>query len=139
MDRRNFLRISALATGAAALSQAPLAAAPRDEFPENKSAATPESWTIVSDETSGGVRSIEAIPSAKVCSTKVEIEINTKDRTIKDLHFTRGCAGNAKGLGLLAQGMKVSDVVARLRGVPCGRRGTSCPDQLARILESLKW
>lgn len=98
-----------------------------------------QDYQIISDETKDGVRYVTAIPSEAVCSNKIELEIFTKDRTIKAVKFTRGCAGNAIGIGALAEGMKIEEAIKRLRGIPCGRRPTSCPDQLARVLESLKW
>ena len=46
-----------------------------------------------------------------------------------------GCAGNTAGLSKLVEGMPAREVIARLKGIPCGLRGTSCPDQLAAALE----
>jgi uncharacterized protein (TIGR03905 family) len=40
------------------------------------------------------------------------------------------------GIAKLAEGMKAEEVIARCKGIPCGNRGTSCPDQLARALEA---
>ena len=91
---------------------------------------------IVSDEVKDGVRYITATPSAKVCSNKIEIEI--ADGIIMKVVYTRGCDGNAKGIGALIKGMSVEEAIRRLEGITCGKKTTSCPDQLARILKSLK-
>ena len=93
-------------------------------------------FQIVSDEVKDGVRYITATPSAKVCSNKIEIEI--ADGIIMKVVYTRGCDGNAKGIGALIKGMSVEEAIRRLEGITCGKKPTSCPDQLARILKSLK-
>ena len=71
-----------------------------------------------------------------VCSRKIDFEV--ENGVIMHLQYTGGCNGNLKGISALAVGMKVDDVIARLKGVDCGGRGTSCPDQLARALELSK-
>ena len=71
-----------------------------------------------------------------VCSRSIDIELDG-DR-IKSVKFNGGCNGNTKGIASLVQGMKIDDVIARLKGTDCGGRGTSCPDQLARALEQAK-
>jgi len=68
-----------------------------------------------------------------VCSAKIDFEI--EDGTVKNVQFTRGCNGNTQGIARLVEGMKVEDVIDRLKGLSCNGRGTSCPDQLARALE----
>lgn len=95
-------------------------------------------FKIVSDEVKGKVRYVTATPSANVCSNRIDIEIDIETDTIRDCKFTRGCPGNAIGLCSLVKGMKRTEVIARLQGTPCGKKTTSCPDQLARILASLK-
>ena len=95
-------------------------------------------FTIVSNTVKDGVRYISATPSAKVCSRQVDIEINVKDGTIRNCTIVRGCPGNATGICNLVKGMKADEVITRLSGIPCGNRGTSCPDQLARILKAAK-
>ena len=69
------------------------------------------------------------------CSTQIAIE--TEGDTIVSVKFTNGCRGNTKGIERLVAGMKIDDVIARTEGIPC-RNGTSCPDQLAKALKSLK-
>lgn len=95
-----------------------------------------EDYKIVSDETIDGIRYIVATPSAKVCSKQIDIQI--KGKVIQSVVYTRGCDGNAKGIGALIKGMKVDEAIRRLEGINCGKRGTSCPDQLAKVLKSLK-
>jgi len=68
------------------------------------------------------------------CSSAIEYEI--QDGVITECRIIGGCMGNTKGITALVKGMKVEDVIARLKGTPCGFRGTSCPDQLARALEA---
>lgn len=68
-----------------------------------------------------------------VCSRRIEIE--TEDGVIREVAFTGGCNGNTQGISVLVRGMKVDEVIARLRGIDCKGKGTSCPDQLARALE----
>lgn len=68
-----------------------------------------------------------------VCSAKIEFEIN--DGIVNNVLFTRGCNGNTQGVGALCEGMDAKEVVRRLRGIDCGGRGTSCPDQLAMAIE----
>ncbi len=71
-----------------------------------------------------------------VCSVQIDFEI--EDGIVKNVRFTRGCNGNTQGISALVEGMKVDDVIARLKGTDCNGRGTSCPDQLARALELSK-
>ncbi len=70
------------------------------------------------------------------CSVAIEYEI--KDNVIQSVHFIGGCPGNTEGLSRLLPGMNVDDVIAKLDGVNCGGKGTSCPDQLARALKQYK-
>ena len=95
-----------------------------------------DDYAIVKDEVVEGVRYVVATPSAKVCSKQIDIEI--KDGIIQKVVYTRGCDGNAKGIGALIKDMSVEEAIRRLEGINCGKRGTSCPDQLAKVLKSLK-
>ena len=95
-----------------------------------------DDYKVVSDEVKDAVRYIVATPSAKVCSKQIDIQI--KDDVIQSVVYTRGCEGNAKGIGALIKDMKVDEAIRRLDGINCGKRGTSCPDQLAKILKSLE-
>ena len=69
------------------------------------------------------------------CSRAIEIEV--EGDTIKTVNFIGGCAGNTQGVARLAEGMKVDEAIARLKGIQC-RGGTSCPDQLAIALMEIK-
>ncbi len=67
------------------------------------------------------------------CSECIDIVLDDDDRVVSVV-FTGGCNGNLQGIGRLVQGMKRSEVIARLQGVSCNGGPTSCPDQLARAL-----
>ena len=69
-----------------------------------------------------------------VCSRKIEFEL--ENGVIQNMHFSGGCSGNTAGLSQLVEGMNAADVIARLKGVRCGMRPTSCPDQMAQALEA---
>ena len=71
-----------------------------------------------------------------VCSKQFIFDI--EDGIIKDLQIIGGCAGNTVGVANLAKGCMVDDVIVRLQGIPCGFRGTSCLDQLAKALQEWK-
>ena len=75
-------------------------------------------------------------PSERVCSREMIIELDGD--IIKKVTIVGGCAGNTVGDSNLIQGMKIDDAIRRLKGIPCGYRGTSCPDQLAVALEEAK-
>jgi len=69
------------------------------------------------------------------CSTAIDIEMD--GNIIKSVAFTGGCNGNLKGISALVVGMTAEDAINRLKGIRCGFKATSCPDQLARALESM--
>lgn len=71
-----------------------------------------------------------------VCSTKMVIQL--EGDVVKKVQITDGCAGNTAGVSKLVEGMKIEDVIKKLKGIPCRNRGTSCPDQLAKALEKIK-
>ncbi len=68
-----------------------------------------------------------------VCSQEIRFELDGD--VIKHVEFIGGCSGNTQGVARLVEGMKVTDAIARLEGIHCGPRPTSCPDQLARALK----
>lgn len=70
------------------------------------------------------------------CSSAIDIEI--KDGIIDSVSFTGGCNGNLQGISRLVEGMKPEDTIKKLKGIRCGYKSTSCPDQLARALESMQ-
>ena len=69
------------------------------------------------------------------CSTAIDIEL--KDGVIDSVKFTGGCNGNTQGVSALVKGMTPKEAISRLKGIRCGFKSTSCPDQLARALESM--
>ena len=106
---KKFFIVAALAFFCTAAS----AQEPVKTAPAQTAEVVVDDFKIVSDEMKDGVRYIVATPSAKVCSKKIEIEIIGD--TIMKVVYTRGC-----------------------QGITCGSRPTSCPDQLSRVLKSLK-
>lgn len=68
-----------------------------------------------------------------VCAKKIVFQID--GTLLKKVSFISGCPGNLEGLCKLAQGMEIQDVINRLKGIKCGPRSTSCPDQLSKALE----
>lgn len=68
-----------------------------------------------------------------VCAKKLEFDI--EEGVVKNIVFFGGCDGNHKGLAALAEGMTPDEAAKRLRGITCGMRKSSCPDQLAVALE----
>ena len=105
-----------------------------EDTKKQENVMTGNDYQIVKDEIVDGIRYVTAIPSEKVCSNKIEIELS--GNIIRKVVFTRGCNGNGKGIGALIEGMTVEEAVKRLKGINCNSRGTSCPDQLARVLEA---
>ncbi len=71
-----------------------------------------------------------------VCSQMMEIE--TEDNILKSVKVLGGCDGNLQGISRLVVGMNVDEVIARLEGIRCGFKPTSCPDQLAQALKACK-
>lgn len=71
-----------------------------------------------------------------VCSREMIFDI--EGDIVKSVKIIGGCAGNTVGISSLVKGMKIKEVIEKLKGIPCGYRGTSCPDQLAKALETLK-
>lgn len=71
-----------------------------------------------------------------VCSKEINFDI--VDNKLRNVNFVRGCDGNLLGIGSLVDGMDIDDVISRLKGIHCGEKNTSCPDQLARALELYK-
>ena len=67
------------------------------------------------------------------CSRAIDFDV--VDGKVTKTKFTMGCMGNTQGVASLVEGMEVEEVIKRLKGIDCGGRGTSCPDQLAKALE----
>ncbi|MDO4333352.1 MAG: TIGR03905 family TSCPD domain-containing protein [Eubacteriales bacterium] len=69
------------------------------------------------------------------CASAIDIEMDGSK--IKSVAFTGGCNGNLKGIASLVQGMEAKDAIGKLKGIKCGFKSTSCPDQLACALEQI--
>ena len=71
-----------------------------------------------------------------VCSRQINLEVEYG--IVTKLEVIGGCNGNLQGISKLVEGMKVEDVIKRIKGIDCKGRGTSCPDQIAKALEEIK-
>lgn len=71
-----------------------------------------------------------------VCSS--EMVINIEGDIINSVRIVGGCPGNTVGVSKLVEGKRVGEVIKLLKGIPCGVRKTSCPDQLAKALEEIQ-
>lgn len=71
-----------------------------------------------------------------VCSMKMIFDI--ENDIIKSLKIIGGCPGNTIGVSKLVVGRSIDEIIQMLKGVPCGTKGTSCPDQIATALEEYK-
>lgn len=69
------------------------------------------------------------------CSTSIDVEL--ENGIVQSVSFTGGCHGNLQGISKLVTGMDAKDAIQRLKGIRCGHKSTSCPDQLAQALESM--
>ncbi len=68
-----------------------------------------------------------------VCARTINFSI--EDGKVKNVRFNGGCNGNGKGVAALVDGMDVAEAISRMKGITCGMKNTSCPDQLAQALE----
>lgn len=71
-----------------------------------------------------------------VCSMQMVFDI--EEDIVKDLQIIGGCPGNTVGVSVLVKGKKVDEIIELLKGISCGMRGTSCPDQIAKALQEYK-
>ena len=67
------------------------------------------------------------------CSKQITFDLT--DGVVSNVSYVGGCNGNLQGVSKLVEGQKAEDLIAKLKGIQCGMKGTSCPDQLARALE----
>lgn len=72
----------------------------------------------------------------EVCSQMISITLDGE--IIEKVQYLGGCSGNTQGIGALIKGMTADEAIGRLQGIRCGRKSTSCPDQLAKALQSVK-
>ena len=71
------------------------------------------------------------------CSQLIDVTADEND-VIQQVFFLGGCNGNLQGISQLVRGQKIDDVISKIRGIRCGDKNSSCPDQLSRALEQLK-
>jgi uncharacterized protein (TIGR03905 family) len=71
------------------------------------------------------------------CSKLIDVTADEND-IIQQVFFVGGCNGNLQGVSRLVEGQKIDDVISRVKGIRCGAKSTSCPDQLSWALEQLK-
>ena len=69
------------------------------------------------------------------CSTRIEVEVDAG--VIQSVTFTGGCHGNLQAVARLVTGLEPSEAIKKLKGIECGQKGTSCPDQLCEALEAM--
>lgn len=94
-----------------------------------------DDFSIISDSVVDGVRHITAVPSSLVCSKQIDFDI--VDGKLHNVKYVRGCNGNLQAVGRLLEGMEPQRAIDILSGVNCHGRGTSCSDQLTRILREV--
>ena len=70
------------------------------------------------------------------CSRSILFDV--EDGKVKNVQFIGGCNGNLQGISRLVDGMNIDDIIAKVEGVHCGMKSTSCPDQLAQALKKAK-
>ena len=70
-----------------------------------------------------------------MANEKHQIDVELENGVVRSVSFTGGCHGNTQGIAALVRGMQVREVIARLEGIDCRGKGTSCPDQLAKALK----
>jgi len=80
-------------------------------------------------------KEITYIPEG-VCSQQIDISV--VNDTVRSVVFTKGCPGNTLAVSHLIEGLHIDDAIAKLDGITCREKPTSCPDQLARALKTMK-
>ena len=70
------------------------------------------------------------------CSS--EIIVDLEDDVVRSVRIIGGCSGNLQGISSLVRGMKAEEVIAKLKGIRCGTKPTSCPDQIAAALDQAR-
>ena len=82
------------------------------------------------------VKHIQYVTSG-TCSRLIDVTAD-ENNIIQQVFFLGGCNGNLQGVSRLVCGQHIDDVIAKLQGIKCGAKATSCPDQLSKALEQLK-
>jgi uncharacterized protein TIGR03905 len=70
------------------------------------------------------------------CSVRIDFDV--VDGKVRDVRFIGGCSGNTQGVAKLIEGMDKDEAIARIEGIRCGSKPTSCPDQLAKALKEVE-
>ena len=70
------------------------------------------------------------------CSQMISFDLDGDK--VRNISFTGGCNGNLKTISSLLEGWTVDDIEKKLTGIICGRRPTSCSDQLAKAVRAAK-
>lgn len=78
---------------------------------------------------------MQILKTSGVCAKKIGVKLN--GNIVEKIEFFGGCDGNTIAIEKLVQGMTIDEVVKKLEGIDCSERGTSCPDQLAKLLKEL--
>ncbi|MGL6167861.1 MAG: TIGR03905 family TSCPD domain-containing protein [Fusobacteriaceae bacterium] len=78
---------------------------------------------------------MQILKTKGVCAKKIGVKLN--GNIVEKIEFFGGCDGNTLAIEKLVEGMKVEEVIKKLEGIDCSERGTSCPDQLAKLLKEL--
>ena len=78
------------------------------------------------------MRQFNYVPKG-VCSMRIRFELDDQN-VVHNVEFLGGCPGNTVGIATLAEGQNAQQLIAKLKGIDCRGRGTSCPDQLAHAL-----
>lgn len=103
--------------------------------PDDSAKPTPEDFTIESCTVENNECVIVATPSKLVCPKQITAHIDATTNVIKSVEYVGGCNGNLKAVNALLKGLTVDQAIEKLDGIQCGKRGTSCTDQLSRILK----
>ena len=72
-----------------------------------------------------------------VCASHIEFEVDD-NKKVHNVRFIGGCSGNTQGVSRLVEGMSIDEAIAKLEGIRCGMKMTSCPDQLAKALKTVE-
>lgn len=80
---------------------------------------------------------MEFIYSTKgTCSRQIKIEYD-EHNIVQNVMFVGGCPGNTQGVAKLCVGKSLNEIITILKGIKCGFKPTSCPDQLALACETI--
>ena len=71
-----------------------------------------------------------------VCSSAIDFDV--VDNKVTNVRFQGGCSGNTQGVAALVEGMNIDEAIKRMKGIKCGFKPTSCPDQLSEALKKIK-